>query len=46
MNINKEEHEGTYTCEAENDLNEGSPLSFSTALTVEGNERFLLFLVV
>lgn len=35
-NVDKEQHEGTYTCEAENDLNTGSPLSFNITLSIEG----------
>ncbi|KAL9959374.1 hypothetical protein ACROYT_G032693 [Oculina patagonica] len=34
-NVNKEQHEGTYTCEAENDLNTGNPLTFNIKLNVE-----------
>ena len=44
QNIDKEEHEGTYTCEAVNDLNTQSPLSFSTNLKVEGNKSRYLHL--
>ena len=36
QNVDKELHEGTYTCEAQNDLNAEKPLSFNFRLNVEG----------
>ena len=36
QNVDKELHEGTYTCEAQNDLNTENPLSFNFRLNVEG----------
>ncbi|XP_020621934.1 hemicentin-1-like isoform X3 [Orbicella faveolata] len=35
QNVDKELHEGTYTCEAQNDLNEETPISFNFTLNVE-----------
>ena len=40
-NVDKEQHEGTYTCEAQNDLNTENPLSFNFRLNVEGKRNFL-----
>jgi len=36
INVKKNIHEGTYTCEAENSQNSGSPSVFTTTLTVKG----------
>lgn len=41
QNVDKELHEGTYTCEAQNDLNEENPISFNFTLNVEGTRNFL-----
>lgn len=39
--MDKEQHEGTYTCEAQNDLNTENPISFNFRLNVEGKRNFL-----
>ena len=36
INVKKNIHEGTYTCEAENSQNNGNPEGFTTTLTVKG----------
>jgi len=36
INVKKDLHEDTYTCEAENSQNSGNPLVFTTDVTVEG----------
>ena len=36
INVKKNIHEDTYTCEAENSQNGGHPLVFTTTLTVKG----------
>ena len=34
--VNKTEHEGQYTCEAENSMSGGQPLIYTVNLVVEG----------
>lgn len=36
VNVKKDIHEDTYTCEAENSENSGNPIVSSTILTVKG----------
>lgn len=36
VNVKKDIHEDTYSCEAENSQNSGNPIVFSTILTVKG----------
>ena len=36
INVEKNIHEDTYTCEAENSQNSGNPRVFTTTLTVKG----------
>ena len=36
INVKKNIHEDTYTCEAENSQNSGNPEVFTTTLTVKG----------
>lgn len=39
VNVKKDDHEDTYTCEAENSENSGRPLSFTITLTVKGKNN-------
>ena len=36
INVKKNIHEDTYTCEAENSQNIGNPIVFTTTVTVKG----------
>ena len=36
INVKKDLHEDTYTCEAENSQNSGNPINFKTILIVKG----------
>jgi len=36
VNVKKDLHEDTYTCEAENSQNSGNPLVFTIVVTVQG----------
>ena len=36
VNVTKDMHEDTYTCEAENSQNSGNPIVFTITITVKG----------
>ena len=40
VNVKKDIHEDTYTCEAENSQNSGNPLVFTITVTVKGMLSF------